>query len=140
MTTTADALEVLTIVTALHRRTAPRVDDEQAYLATATLWAEVFSAHHLTLPDLLAGVKLRAQSFADAPEPADVIQFARKVRGDRPKTPAETEAFEALCESKSEDAEELSLLREIRAASPKVERPALPELLGSIGKSVPVDE
>lgn len=49
----------------------------------AALWAELFSAHNLTLADLLAGVKLRAQHHPDAPEPADIIEFARKVRRDK---------------------------------------------------------
>lgn len=83
MTTTADALEVMTIVAACHYRTAPRMDDLDATKATAAVWAELFAAHQLTLPDLLAAVKKRAQSFPDAPEPAEIIQFARDIRRDR---------------------------------------------------------
>lgn len=83
MTSTADAIEVLAMISFLHRRTAPRMDDRQASFAMATLWAELFSAHGLTLPDLLAGVKLRAQHYPDAPEPAEIIEFARKVRRDK---------------------------------------------------------
>lgn len=83
MTSTADAIEVLTLISLLHRRTAPRLDDRQAAVAMATLWAELFSAHNLPLGDLLAGVKLRAQHHPDAPEPAEIIEFARKVRRDR---------------------------------------------------------
>lgn len=136
MTTSAEASEVLTLISLLHRRTAPVPNDREAAKAIATLWAEVFSAHNLTVADLLAGVKLRAQHFPDAPEPADVIEFARKVRNDRPKSPEEIAEFEALCESKSVDAQELAALREQRAIAPKVERPALPELMGNVGKSV----
>jgi hypothetical protein len=78
-----DAGRVLTLVAACHRRTAPRLDDRQAAFAMVTLWAELFSAHNLGLPDLLAGVKLRAQYHPDAPEPSEIIEFARKVRRDR---------------------------------------------------------
>ena len=70
MTTTADALEVMTLVAACHHRTAPRMDDEQATIATATIWAELFSQYRLELPDLFAAVKRRALTQADAPEPA----------------------------------------------------------------------
>lgn len=83
MTSTADAIEVMTIVAACHRRTAPRMDDEQATLATASVWAELFSEYHLELPDLLAAVKKRAFTIADAPEPAEIITFAREIRRDR---------------------------------------------------------
>jgi hypothetical protein len=137
MTTTADALEVLTIVSLAHRRTAPRIDDREAALATATIWAELFSAHNLTLPDLLAGVKLRAQHEADAPEPAEIIEFARKVRRDRPKTAAEIDAYEALCESKSEDAQELSQSRAARATSELVYNPDVMARISGIAKQVP---
>ena len=137
MTTSAEASEVLTLISLLHRRTAPVPNDREAAKAIATLWAEVFSAHNLALSDLIAGVKLRAQHFPDAPEPADVIEFARKVRKDRPLTDAERDRLEAIAESKSEDAEELRARREYRAIAPKVERPALPELMGNVGKPVP---
>lgn len=137
MTTRADAFEVLALVQILHRRTAPRPDDREAFEATATLWAELFSAHNLGPRDLLAGVKLRAQSFADAPEASEIIEFARKVRRDRPRTDEERAAFEALCESKSDDAAELLARREQRALAPRVERPALPELMGNVGKPIP---
>lgn len=138
MTTQADAYDVLALLQILHRRTAPRPDDREAFEATATLWAELFSAHNLALPDLLAGVKLRAQSEADAPEASEVIEFARKVRGERPRTAAENEAFEALCESKSEDAAALAEARRQRAlAGPPVPRPDLAKLMGNVGKPVP---
>ncbi|MDP7721811.1 hypothetical protein [Mycobacterium sp. TY814] len=90
MTTPADALEVMTIVAACHHRTAPRMDDEQAALATARVWADLFSVHHLELPDLIAAVKKRALGAADAPEPAEIIAFAREIRRDR--TERESEA------------------------------------------------
>jgi hypothetical protein len=112
MTTAADALEVMTIVAACHHRTAPRMDDRQAAIATARVWAELFSAHRLDLPDLIAGVKKRALSQADAPEPAEIIHHAREIRRDRDARTGPTRAYEALCESKSEDAAELAAINQ----------------------------
>lgn len=83
MTSTADALEVMTIVAACHHRTAPRMDDEQATLATASVWADLFTAYRLELRDLIAAVKKRALGHADAPEPAEIITFAREIRRER---------------------------------------------------------
>lgn len=134
---TRDAGQVLVLVAACHRKTAPRLDDREAALAIAATWAELFSAHNLTLPDLLAGVKLRAQHEPDAPEPADIIQFARKVRLDRPRTQADIDRLEALAESKSEDAAELAALREQRAIAPKVENPSIMGRILTTGKRVP---
>ncbi|GAB4998387.1 hypothetical protein MAHJHV65_43500 [Mycobacterium avium subsp. hominissuis] len=96
MTTTADALEVMTIVAACHHRTAPRMDDEQAALATARVWAELFTAYKLDLPDLVAAVKKRALAHPEAPEPAEIIAFAREIRRDRAEreTAAQREARE----------------------------------------------
>lgn len=91
MTTTADALEVMTIVAACHHRTAPRMDDEQATLATARIWADLFSVYRLELPDLIAGVKKRALAHADSPEPAEIIAFAREIRRDRAERESDTE-------------------------------------------------
>ncbi|OMB79261.1 hypothetical protein [Mycolicibacterium conceptionense] len=96
MTTTADALEVMTLVAACHHRTAPRMDDEQVTIATATIWAELFSQYQLELPDLLAGVKRRALGHAEAPEPAEIIAAAREHRAQRcqSESRAEREARE----------------------------------------------
>ena len=80
-------------------------------------------------------MKLRAQHEADAPEPADIIQFARKVRMDRPVTDADRERLEILSESKSEDAAELAEARRQRALSPPTPRPSLPHLMGNVGKA-----
>lgn len=104
MITPADAMEVLLIVQACHRRTAPRMDDEQVTRATATVWAELFSEYKLELPDLLAAVKKRALSHADAPEPAEIIAFARDIRRDRAdrEDRAEREQREALLDAKAE--------------------------------------
>jgi len=96
LTTTAEALEVMAIVAACHHRTAPRMDDREATLATAAVWAELFSAYDLGLSDLVAGVKKRALSHAEAPEPAEIIHHARDIRLDRKQrqTAAEREAIE----------------------------------------------
>ncbi|POY15212.1 hypothetical protein [Mycobacterium kansasii] len=91
MTTPADALDVMTVVAACHHRTAPRMDDEQAALATALIWAELFSAYKLDLTDLIAAVKKRALTHADAPEPAEIIQFAREIRRDRAERESDAE-------------------------------------------------
>lgn len=133
---TRDAGQVLVLVAACHRKTAPRLDDREAALATAVTWAELFSAHRLTLPDLQAGVKLRAQHEPVAPEPAEIIEFARKVRRDRQDSEGPTPEYEALCESKAEDAEELSVLRAVRMRSPKTENEAIYAQLRAIGKRV----
>ena len=96
MTSTADALEVMTIVAACHHRTAPRMDDEQVALATARVWAELFDVYKLELPDLVAAVKKRALAHPEAPEPAEIIAFAREWRRDRTEreSTAEREARE----------------------------------------------
>jgi hypothetical protein len=73
----------MTLVAACHHRTAPRMDDREAARATASVWAELFSTYRLELPDLLAAVKKRALSHAEAPEPAEIITFAREIRRDR---------------------------------------------------------
>lgn len=91
MTSTADALEVMTIVAACHHRTAPRMDDEQATLATASVWAELFSHHNLELRDLIAAVKKRALTRPEAPEPAEIIHHAREIRRDRAERESDAE-------------------------------------------------
>lgn len=126
MITTADALDVMTVVAACHRRTAPRMDDEQATLATAAIWAELFNAHHLEQPDLIAAVKKRAQAHPDAPEPAEIIQFAREIRRDRTDRADDRSRYEQLGESKSEDAAELA-----------ANRARLAQLTAGFGKPVP---
>lgn len=83
MTTVADALEVMTIVTACHHRTAPRMDDREAALATAKIWADLFTEFNFSTGELVAAVKKRAKTCPDAPEPADVIRVARATRTDR---------------------------------------------------------
>ncbi|QDK01179.1 hypothetical protein I5J50_gp76 [Mycobacterium phage Purky] len=83
MISTADALDVMAIVAACHPRTAPRMDDEEAAIATATVWAEIFNSNGLDLDDLAEGVKHRAATEPNAPEPADIVAAARAVRRNR---------------------------------------------------------
>lgn len=125
MITTADAIEILTVVAACHRRTAPRLDDRGAAIATAAIWAELFNARNLTLDDLVAAVKKRATDHPDAPEPAEIITYARDIRRDRNARSADRSEYEQLCESKSEDAAELA-----------ANRARLAELVSGVGKSV----
>lgn len=132
MITRADVLEVLTLVTACHRRSAPRMDDEHVTIATANTWAELFNEHRLELRDLLAAVKMRAQFEPDAPEPAEIIHFARKIRKDREDAQGPSPEYEALCESKAEDAVELAELRRQRELAPVVERPSLVGVIAEI--------
>lgn len=136
---TADALDVLTIVAACHRKTAPKLDDKAAAFATAGIWAELFNAHDLQQPDLIAAVKLRAQHAADAPEPAEIIEFARKIRQQRDSDHGPTPEYEALCESKAEDADELERNRQQRASTPIGQRPKLSELVASFAAQKAID-
>lgn len=135
MTTTADAIEVMTIVAACHHRTAPRMDDREAIIATATVWAELFTAHDLHLPDLVAAVKKRATAHTDAPEPAEIIAFARGIRQARDADAGPSPAYEAMCEAKAEDAAELAEHRRIREMQPAIERPMLRELVAGLATS-----
>lgn len=100
MITTADAIQVMTYVAACHHRTAPRLDDREATLATAAVWAELFNEFRLELPDLVAAVKKRGARFETAPEPAEIIKYAREIRQERALENDPTEEYQALCESK----------------------------------------
>jgi hypothetical protein len=117
VTTPADALEVMAIVAACHHRTAPRMDDRQAAILTAGIWAELFNEYRLELPDLKAAVMRRALGNPDAPEPAEIIAFAREIRRDRDARTGPTAEYQALCDSKSQpSARELEANRERLAA------------------------
>ena len=83
MTSVSDVIEVMGVVAACHHRTAPRMDDREAVLVTAGIWAELFSAYNLSKADLVAAVKKRARGAADAPEPSEIIAVAREIRNDR---------------------------------------------------------
>lgn len=133
MITRADALDILMLVVACHRRTAPRLDDRDVARATADTWAELFNTHHLDMPDLIAAVKKRAASLPEAPEPAEIIAFARAIRQARDNETGPSAAYEALCESKAaDDADELATRRAARALAPKTEHPKLAQLVATI--------
>ncbi|MAY48899.1 MAG: hypothetical protein CMH38_03050 [Microbacterium sp.] len=83
MTTRADALELLALISARHRRTAPRIDDDDEANFIADQWAEMFNHYQLHQADLIAAVKKRSLTPPDAPEPADIIRWARDIRNDR---------------------------------------------------------
>ena len=105
MTTVSDAIEVMGVVAACHHRTAPRMDDREATLVTAKIWADLFSIHNLELDDLKAAVMKRAAGgAADAPEPADIITVARAIRMDRAdrETREQRAAREELLDAKAE--------------------------------------
>lgn len=126
MTTVADAIDVMAVVAACHHRTAPRMDDREATVATATVWADLFSVYKLSLDDLVAGVKRRALSHAEAPEPAEIITFAREVRARRANDELPTPEYELRCELKGEDTREQALNKQKLAA-----------LTAGFGKSIP---
>lgn len=117
MITPADAAEVMRMVAACHPRTAPRMDDREAATVMATVWAELFTTpYNLELADLLAGVKRRvAEGFADSPEPAEIITYARKVRLERDAKTGPTDEYQRLCESKGADTRELANQRRLAA-------------------------
>lgn len=104
MITTADAIKVMSYVVACHHRTAPRMDDREATLATAGIWADLFNEFRLDLPDLLAAVKKRGARIESAPEPAEIIKFAREIRQDRSdrESTAEREAREDRLDARLE--------------------------------------
>lgn len=83
MTSRQEALKVMAVVAACHHRTAPRMDDADVTRMTADVWADLFTAYNLTLADLLTGVKKRALKHPEAPEPAEIIKFAREIRQER---------------------------------------------------------
>ena len=109
--TTSDAMKVMVTVQACHHRTAPRMDDQDVVLTTAAVWAELFNVYGLTLADLVAGAKKRALSNADAPEPAEIIHFAREIRRERDARRGPTADYETACELKGRDTQELALKR-----------------------------
>lgn len=114
--TASDAMQVMVVVQACHQRTAPRMDDRDVVLATASVWAELFNAYRLTLADLVAGVKKRALSHAEAPEPAEIIHHAREIRRDRDTRTGPTPDYERACELKGSDTHELANRRRLDTA------------------------
>lgn len=117
MTTTSEAIEIMGIVAACHHRTAPRMDDREAVLATAQIWAQLFSTHNLNLADLKAAVMKRATTNPTAPEPAEIIAAAREIRRERNEreTTAERHEREAQIDAKVEGRRN-DLVKQISAA------------------------
>ena len=68
--------------------------------------------YRLELGDLTKAVKRRALSQADAPEPAEIIHHAREIRRERDAKTGPTAEYEALCESKGADTQELAANRD----------------------------
>lgn len=108
MITTADAMEIMLVVQRCHPRTAPRMDDPDVNEAIASMWAELFNEYRLEYRDLETGVKKRALHEREAPEPAEIITFARASRRERDERTGPTPEYQTLCESKAEDAQELA--------------------------------
>lgn len=127
MSTPADAVEIMNLIAACHHRTAPRMDDRAVVLATAVTWAELFSEYRLSLADLVAGVKKRALTHADAPEPAEIIQFAREIRRERDAKQGPSAEYEALCEAKGADTQELANKRRLNAIVTEIAERKAPE-------------
>lgn len=125
MITRADVLEVMTVITACHHRTAPRLDDHEAALATAQVWAELFNGYRLELPDLVAAVKKRAATHSDAPEPAEIIAFAREIRRDRAER--ETTAQRQAREDQRDTELEANRARLDALIQPAIDATAVPD-------------
>ena len=81
--TPIEAAKVLAHIAMLHRRTAPKVTDDAERGALCAAWAAACNRHDLDLPDLLAAVIQRAADEPQAPEPAELIAVARRIRADR---------------------------------------------------------
>ncbi len=82
MISTGEALELMMVVAACHQRTAPRVDDQDVALATASVWAELLNEFDFGKDELVAAVKSRAKFTTEAPEIADIIRVARSERNE----------------------------------------------------------
>lgn len=83
MITRADTLALIALIAARHRRTAPRIDDDDEADFIADQWAEMFNDYRLHPDDLTEAVKQRSLTHPDAPEPAEIIHWAREIRRDR---------------------------------------------------------
>ncbi|SDT84490.1 hypothetical protein [Gordonia westfalica] len=76
----ADAGQVLKHTAFVHRRTAIRPKSEKEAQEIAIVWARMFARYKLDLPELLEAVERRAIKHQDAPEPGEIVQWAREVR------------------------------------------------------------
>ncbi|GAC70817.1 hypothetical protein [Gordonia soli] len=76
----ANAGRVLKHTAFVHRRTAIRPASDTEAKQIAIVWARMFARYKLELPELLEAVERRAIKFSDAPEPGEIVQWAREVR------------------------------------------------------------
>lgn len=76
----ADAGQVLKHTAIVHRRTAIRPASDTEAKQIAIIWARMFARYKLELPELLEAVERRAIKFQEAPEPGEIVQWAREVR------------------------------------------------------------
>lgn len=99
-----NAGKVLQHITFCHRRTAIRPANDTEAQAIAVVWAGLFATHNLDLPDLLAGVERRVHEGAiDAPEPAEVIRYARQIRRERAEREQANPTTRAIHEARIDD-------------------------------------
>lgn len=126
MTTYADALDVMLIVQACHPRTAPRQDDPEVTDAMAHVWAEIFDAYGLELDDLRAAVKRRAvkEPGAPAPEPGEIVKYAREIRNERAAKEQANADSRALHEAKI-DAKVERMVAPMALEFGRIDRPTL---------------
>lgn len=106
---------------------------------TCLAWAEQFALYGLELADLMAGVTKVYTDHGSGyrPLPKDIADAARAVRADRAARQGPTPSYEALCESKAADADELAAIRARRAQAAIVEDPArIKALTAGLGKAV----
>jgi hypothetical protein len=82
--------------------------------ATVEAWAEQIELYELHEADVLNGVtKMYADNGSGfRPLPKDLVDAARAIRRDRDARTGPTLAYQALCESKSEDAAELAAINQ----------------------------
>jgi hypothetical protein len=88
--------------------------------------AIVAACHHRTAP------RLDDRDVALAP--AEIITFAREIRRKRDAETGPTPEYEARCESKAEDRDELAANRQRRLTAPAVERPRIKELVAALAE------
>lgn len=120
-----ETIDVLSVVAAATRRTVGESDVE--------IW-------HGIIGELTKDLALQAvhRHLRDCPgvwlEPGHVYQKAREIRRTEAAAEGPTPDYEALCESKAEDADELAANRLARQQSPAIERPKLTELVASLAR------
>lgn len=100
----------------------------------AQAWGRLFEKHKLA-PDLLLKAVDRVYGEHGSgyrPLPKDIVDAARAIRREKDAETGPTPDYEALCESKAEDADELSELRRKRISAPISERFQLAGMVNEI--------